>query len=500
MPQNEVEVAPLTRKQAKEEIIQVENPEGENEGFHTSEDGASNVHKDSWGAGDVAAWRQTGSTGSDPDDGFSKALIKELNELDALKNRFEIVDKVGRKIANTSNELPDGFLSRNELFFEAKETAKWSPESASADIHALKNFARLSGGNNVISKNDLERAILGNLTSLLEESAVSGKFSPEVRGAIAQWADKMNKPQDAKLLQDQLNKALEGTGLQANLERATGKNYLGEDYSFSTVTILNQNKELDKFSFAHSYTAERSLLGGKNSKNGIVILDNADPDKTFSPEMKKDMKDLRALHTLMNSPLMEEGGITFKDAAKNEKTYAEREHAQRFLQDNFAKLAMGDGDGNTVSKKDVRYSMEETLSSLIKKHLSRDGSNRNALVEEFVKDALRDDYIGNSDTFTKTLNAALDKYGYKATLSDEYNPNGRATLPIERKLTIEDKLTPEIRKDIKVTLPNPNIREVEGTIYKNSQGIRNDPSYQRNNSPNYQRNNDPRVLGRTPAG
>lgn len=498
MPENDTEVAPLTRKQAIPEIIQDESPEGEDESVKLSDDGTSSIHKASWGTSDVTAWRSTVPSGSDtgfvaalgPEDESSKALLKELNELHTLKTRFQIYDKVGKKVAGPVKEVPDGLLSREELLFEAAESLKWNPESATAERHALKNFGQLSQGDSGISEKDLDDAIRGNLADLILESAVSGKFSPEVRGAIAQWAHKMSNPKDAKALQEELNTALEGTGLHAKLEHTTRKNYLGEEFSLSTITMLNQNQVLDKFSLVSPYAANRSLLGGKALTSRDMLLDNVDPDKTYSPEITKDMQDLRALDILMDSRLMGEGGITFQEAAKGEKSYPEQEHAHRFLQGNFAKLAMRDEDGSSVSKKDIRLAMEESLSSLIRKHLSRDGSKRNALIEGFVQDALRDENIGNSETFTKTLNAALDKYGYKATLSDNYHPQGRITLPIERKLTIEDKLGPTTPKEIKVMLPNPNLLEGQ---QKPTQPSRD--SY----DPRPKGNTNPRVLDRTPA-
>ncbi len=498
MAENDTEVAPLTRKQAIPKIIQDESPEGEDESFKPSDDGASSIHKATWGASEVAAWRNPASTGSGtefvaasgPEDESSKALLKDLNELFALKNKFTVSDKIGKKVVGTNIEQPDGVLTREELFFEATQALQWNPESATAEKHAFKNFGRLSGGDKSISEKDLDDAIRGNLADLILESAVSGKFSPEVRGALAQWAHKMSNPKDAKALQEELNTALEGTGLHAKLEHTTRKNYLGEEYSLSTITMLNQNQVLDKFSLVSPYAANRSLLGGKALASRDMLLDNVDPDKTYSPEITKDMQDLRALDILMDSRLMGEGGITFQEAAKSEKSYPEQEHAHRFLQGNFAKLAMRDEDGSSVSKKDIRLAMEESLSSLIRKHLSRDGSKRNALIEGFVQDALRDENIGNSETFTKTLNAALDKYGYKATLSDKYHPQGRITLPIERKLTIEDKLGPTTPKEIKVMLPNPNLLEGQ---QKSTQPSRD--SY----DPRPKGNANPRVLGRTPA-
>ncbi len=81
---------------------------------------------------------------------------------------------------------------------------------------------------------------------------------------------------------------------------------------------------------------------GSKSENAIAILDNVDPNKTFSSEMTKQLQDVRALETLMNSSELKDSDneITLKEAAEG---VAARSHA--YLQKNYARIAMLDGDG-----------------------------------------------------------------------------------------------------------------------------------------------------------
>ncbi|PZM81604.1 MAG: hypothetical protein DKT66_20610 [Candidatus Melainabacteria bacterium] len=68
--------------------------------------------------------------------------------------------------------------------------------------------------------------------------------------------------------------------------------------------------------------------------------------------------------------------------------------------------------------------------------------------------SLENNYIGFSHTFTKTLNAALEKQGYKATLIDSVKPNN-PRMVVDRLLSIQDTTDKHEHKDFAIETSYP---------------------------------------------
>lgn len=397
MPDSNFEGAAFTRKQKIDEHTQLETLAGAE---LAGDDDVSSAHKDTWGAGATKDW----ST---------------------------------------------GYGSREHSILVEEDKPLVLPNNLDALIEAKRNLQ------------SLDRAILHSVCDAIQSVKAGDKLNFETRSAIVRWADAQDV-KDPKELQTQLNSVLNKFGRNAIFTTSNYKNYLGEDVPITTVTMeygaAGKAVETDKFSFTGTSKAERALLGGQSAGHGNTILTEADPSKTYPDSMIKNMEDLRALRHLFHSKMMKDGEITFKEAANNEKRFPELEHTYNYLQNNFGKLTMKDEEGSTISQKDLRLAMEESVSSLIQQSLSKSGlRRRDELVEQMVKIALQDNYVGLSDTFTKTLNAALDKHGYNANLSPKTRDHKTIAGESMRTLTIIDEKVPRLEKKINITVPDPRL-------------------------------------------
>ncbi len=358
---------------------------------------------------------------------------------DALK-KFHSLTELRSMVNNDEN----GELSREEL--RNRVANGKSPYQESVET-ALDTFADFSGGTDGISKHDINREMTSAITTAIEAAGRSGQFGFAERDAIAKWAEYPTNTEE------KLNDALEGTGMKAKFETSTFKNYLGDEIPISTVTLTRDNKEIEKFAYAGGLDSYYSLLGGKQGSGGYDILDNVDPAKTYSPEMTQQLKDVRDLNELLGSPDMEDGEITFKEAANGEKHDARRDHAREYLQNHFASLAVRDENDSTISKSDLQNAYIEALATLTKDSILRDGLQGSDLVNGMLQEAIGENALGNSQKLEDTLNAALEKYGYRTSLTDE--PMGqrpgrplRPGAPFTRTLSIYDLKDPSKHKDL----------------------------------------------------
>jgi len=255
--------------------------------------------------------------------------------------------KLDRK--ELQNSLADGNL--NFL----KDTEKY----------LLQDFARISGGANSINKADIERAFTGAMISAIERGAQAGKLGTAEREAIINWGGMPADSAQATEFQEKLNTALEGTGITAKVELSQYKNIYGENVPVSTVTLTKDGKQFDQFAYASALDAHNSMMGGKDVKNQehLTLLDSADPSKFVGAEAKL-VAESRALLSLLGSKDMLEGGINLKEAAADSPYGAEAVYNRQFLQDNFARLAMLDGDGKTVSFSDLRTALSQSNAAL----------------------------------------------------------------------------------------------------------------------------------------
>jgi hypothetical protein len=405
---------------------------------NTGEEKPTSAHDETWGKSDLAAWGKPKDNSPVPGDTeFSivsgRTTLEDTKRAAEALNNFALLAELQEQFAWTDSDK-NGKLSRAEL---RKQIDLGFVAGQEPKRMALKDFPQLSGGTNEISPSDLERQIKIALTTAIEVAGKSGKLGAEERSAIARWTQMPKNSAEAQVAQDKLNNALEGSGIQAKIELSTFKNYLGEEIPISTVSMMRDNKEVDRFAYSKNKDADSSLIGGKKVSN-LKVFDNADPNKTFSPEMTKDLRDLRDLHVLMQSIDMSDGQITFDEAASSPKLDGLGDHAHAHLQDEFARMAMMDGDGKQVSRRDLQNAMIEKLTAVMKNSILRDGLKSSDLVDQMVATSIRDDILGHSQKLEETLNAALEKHGYRASLSsrtsDPYDWNSL----INRRLSIYD--------------------------------------------------------------
>ncbi|MBX9950865.1 MAG: hypothetical protein K2Y39_16965 [Candidatus Obscuribacterales bacterium] len=367
-----------------------------------------------------------------PEQKNSDALIA-LDPLFEVKSQFAHFDKSG-----------DSRITREELTIGSHNNSAKSVES-----HLLKNFGNLSGGTGAISEVDIDRAILGNLTIALEESSGKSELDFEVRSGIAKWAA-MSKNKNGHELQNQINSALSGTGMRMYIQNWKTVNYMVETVPVSTITLVEGKNVLDKFSFVKTEDARISLLAGRSIRGGCTILDQANPRDSYNNELTKQMSDLKALQHLMNDRIIAKDGEFSLEAMTNYKSKnQEQAFAKYYLQYYFGKLAPRDGKGESVSKTDLRIEMEEKLSLMIANSLSQSKGKNDELVDRFIRTSLQDEYVGLSHTFANTLNAALEKHGYKASLSP-ISDGGKysRTLSIESKSDAQkSRVIDFLRKD-----------------------------------------------------
>ncbi|HIA53918.1 MAG TPA: hypothetical protein EYN91_17800 [Candidatus Melainabacteria bacterium] len=338
---------------------------------------------------------------------YSQSLesIKEFNLLSEMRSKIFVAD-----------ENRDGNLSRKELKREIDDLSENSYRTGDAENYVLQNFAKISGGSDTTTAKDLERAALSSLTRAIQAASKSS-VGPELRSAIVEWEGNIfHNPEDAKKAQDTLNKALEGTGIKANIEISKFKNYLDEEVPLSTFTLTHNGKTLDQFSYMSGIDAYRSLIDGQ-SHRAREIFDTADPTKMYSPEMTKQLQETKALRELFDFAEIKDGNITFKDAENTKDETNGQRYARKYLQNNFAKLAVMDGDPGSVSREDLRNAMIDSLAALSASSVARYGLKTSSLVEDMLRTALLDRFVGASRKFEDTLNAALQKKGYRAEIS-----------------------------------------------------------------------------------
>lgn len=107
---------------------------------------------------------------------------ENLNTLDILldaRSQFERFDKSG-----------DKKVTRDELRIEIQQET--NSVSGNPELNLLKNFTEISGGDGSISKADIDRAIVGKISSAIEAADSTSPLSLEVRSGIARWADISN--------------------------------------------------------------------------------------------------------------------------------------------------------------------------------------------------------------------------------------------------------------------------------------------------------------------
>lgn len=448
MPENDIDFAPVGRKQPKEVIAQPTIAKVNDEGEDAPEDAAqSPAQSDTWGSQSLNVWRNAFNA----ENKSATAIVEQIaspqdlltrQQAEGAADEFMSLNKMKSRFRN-SDENHDGKLTRLELQKGIEKTAVLFPELTKPEMRTLESFTRLSGGTNGISEADLERAAMVSLTTAIEASGRSGKLGFEERRAITEWAGTLWSKDDAKKAQDKLNNALEGTGLQAKLEFSTFKNYLGKDVPITNFTLTKDAKEVDKFAYMSEWEANNSLIGGK-SVDSKVILDNIDPSKTFNPEMTKQLQEVRDLENIMRSNEAEDGLITLKEAAK-QKIGENAIHAHDYLQKNYARIAMLDGDGSSISKLDLSNAMIDSLAALTKNSIARDGLKTSDLVEGMLRTALDPAIVGNSKKLADTINAAIEQKGYKASITSEMNASRSAE---SLTLTLQNLKDPTEKQEI----------------------------------------------------
>jgi len=345
------------------------------------------------------------------------------------------------------DKTDDSRITREELISGLQKNS-----TRTAEDHLLKNFGRLSGGKSAISKADIDREILSNLSIAIEESAGKSELDFELRSSIARWTEMSSnkKPID---LQNQINNALSGTGIQMHIQKWKSVNLFVETVPGSTFTFLEGKKVLDRFSLVKTEDARLSLFEGKSTKNGITILDKVNPRDSYNNGWTDNMANLRALEHLMNDQIIaKDGEFSLEAMTKYRGKNQEQKYAQYFLQYNFGKLAPKDGKALSVSKEDLRIEMEEKLSLLIANSLSQSKPENSELIDRFLRTTLQDEYVGLSHTLANTLNEALDKQGFKATISPITDRSKSS-----RTLSIESKPDSQKRKVINFLRQDPDL-------------------------------------------
>lgn len=231
--------------------------------------------------------------------------------------------------------------------------------------YLLQDFARISGGANSISAADIERAFTGAMISSIERGAKAGKLGTAEREAIINWGGMPTNSEQATALQEKLNTALEGSGIEAKVELSQYKNIYGENVPVSTITLTKDGKQFDQFAYASGLDANQSMMGGKSVKNkeSLRLLDSADPSKYVGAEAKQ-VAESRALLSLLLSKDELKDGIDVKEAAADDSYDASSAFTRQFLRDNFARIAMMDGDGRTASFSDVRAALVQSNATL----------------------------------------------------------------------------------------------------------------------------------------
>ncbi|MBA3858420.1 MAG: hypothetical protein C0507_16055 [Cyanobacteria bacterium PR.3.49] len=342
---------------------------------------------------------------------FGDPQTQELRTLQGIYNAINSLDK------------DKNGLSRNELSIEIEKNEKLNPELSALQKQFLKNFGRYAGTDGLISDSEFNQAIGGGVVSTIERAAEKEQFGVAERSAIAQWAGRPVSADAAAAQEKELNRALEGTGIQAKVEFSTYKNDLGDEVPISTVTLTREGKQLDQFSFADKFRAREAMLAGQDVTSSITLLDNADPSKTMKPEMTQHIQEAdQLLSALSQSNLT--GAMSLMDVAKGNFN----SKLDKYLQDNFARLAMIDGDGRTITNSELKIAAAEAIATMMKDSIARDGVKPNAVVEGVLRRALQQHYLGGSDVLPKALNAALKDQGYQASLS--LNSDKHAQVPV----------------------------------------------------------------------
>lgn len=395
-------------------------------------------------AKDAIEEARAAKTSPEGDDEESQARSNMV--LDALfeaKSDFKRVDKSG-----------DSRLTRDELRSGMQDTNSQRP--GSPELYLLKNFGQVSGGAGSISKPDIERAILVNLTAAIESAPSNAPLNFEIRSGITRLIDASSSRSD---LQNQFNTALAGSGKQVRIDKASAFNYLMEQIPATGFTLGEGNSVVvDRFISVKTSHAQHSLFAGKSVEGGSTIIEGLNPYKSCDPSLQKSMSDLRALQHLMNDPLLlKKGEISLSDMTKYQSSTQEHKYTKYFLQFNFGKLAMQTGDVSTISKADLRKEMEGCVSSLIAKSVALNKKESGELVDTFIKSALQDEYVGLSKTFTETLNAALKKEGYSAAISTPSVKLRTATGEYIRTLSIKNESNPKQSQAINFLTRDPNL-------------------------------------------
>ncbi len=387
----------------------------------------SSVHNETWG-GDLSTWRKavgvregtdvqttiidlSGDTAATRKEPLLSPELTNYMALRNLKSHMSLVD-------TGENEDGNGKLSRHELQKFVNSVANGDE----AEMLALRNFTNLSGGTDNISQDDLRRAMQISIASSLEATAKTKVLTPAQKQILADWVGMPANAADAQAKQDELNAALKGTGLKAEVELSTYKNYLGEEIDIAKIEVGTDKETIDKFSYAKGSQAKDSLLDGQSSYMDFSVLHNFDPDSTFSHQMTKSLREMKALqHLLTLSPLLE-GGIDLQEAADNTKHYAERDLAQKYLQENFVRLATmdkNDSNNNVVSKQDIEAAMTETLASLVTQSVMENGLRGSEVIDDMINSVLRLDNPANSRKLEETINAALSgRHDYKVSIDN----------------------------------------------------------------------------------
>ncbi|HIA53919.1 MAG TPA: hypothetical protein EYN91_17805 [Candidatus Melainabacteria bacterium] len=410
MPEKEVEVYAADKAKREETAIEDDN-KGTAEG-----NPASNIHDEGW----------------------------KIDILFEAKSQFQHLDRSG-----------DSRISREELRLAIPNQLRL--QSNSPETHLLENFANLSGGSGSITKTDVDRAILGTLTATLEHSPVGSRLNFEARSGITRWADSTNHRRTIDL-QNEFNAALSGSGKQIRIEKMKFLNHLIEYVPATRFTLMEGNTVVDRFSSISTSNALHSLVIGQSTKGGSTIFENHIPNNKEDFEIKENLVEIRALQHLMHDPIIQKDGeITLDAMTKYQSSSQEQKYSQFFLQYNFGKLAVKTGYPASVSKEDLRKEMEESVSKLIAKSLSRSKKESDDLIDRFIKTSLQDEYLGVSGTFLNTLNAAIEKQGCSATLSPKVGDMKTVTGEHIRSLSIISKSDPQTSKVINFLTKDPSL-------------------------------------------
>lgn len=409
------------------------------------------VHSEIWGAG-------VSTQGDDAENECSDTVFVAEFSIEPEKQRPDPAAHLAplfeaKREFQRLDMTSDSRLSRDELIFGTQSQLTGRP--GIAELHLIENFAQLSGGTGSITKVDIDRAIMGNLTKAIEDSDSTLSF--DVRSGITRWADSSGDKKTIDL-QNQFNTALSGSGKQIKIEKSNFINYLVEGVPVTTFTILEGSKTQDKFSTVRTSDARHSLIEGRSTRGWSTIIEDANPRKVDDPRLTENMANLRALQHLMKDPIItKKGEISFEDMTNYKSDSQEQKYTKIFLQYNFGELAMKDRKNLSVSPEDLRIKMEESVSSLIANSLMPNKRQSDELVDSFIKTALQDEYVGLSDTFSKTLNAALEKQGYSATISEKSDKVKTITGEHIRTLSIENSSNHQKSKVLNFLTRDPSL-------------------------------------------